>query len=492
MRWQDQPMQPDALSIDLAAARARTAINRTDLSKPVAQAIKDGIITATRSVFDYGCGRGGDVNRLRQLGYTAVGWDPVFAPDQPLESADVVNLGYVVNVIESPEERTQTLRRAWDLTGSVLVIAARVDWEARVNGSTPTADGVVTARGTFQKFFTQYELKSWIESVLGGGTYAAAPGIFYVFRDPADSESLRARQVRPTAPRHTTAQLLYEKNSELLQELASFLEDRGRLPDATELGSGESLLAAFGTVRQAFRVLCRATGRNDWSAEAARARDNLLVYLALSAFAGRPRMGALPPDIQRDIRELFGSYRAATTQADQLLHSLASGEELTRITQTLNVGKILPDALYFHASAIPVLPPFLRVYEGCGKVLAGSVPGTVVKLHRLQRKVSYLFYPDFEKDPHPALAASLRVDLQTFDIRFTDFRSSVNPPILHRKETLILADHPLHAKFARLTAQEERADLLEVPGIGTRNTWNKLLNEEGYRLAGHRLLKKTT
>jgi DNA phosphorothioation-associated putative methyltransferase len=117
------------------------------------------------------------------------------------------------------------------------------------------------------------------------------------------------------------------------------------------------------------------------------------------------------------------------------------------------------------------------------------VPATIVKLHRQQRKVSYLFYPDFEKDPHPALSASLRVDLQTFNIRFSDYRDSANPPILHRKETLLSPDHPLYAKFSKLTAQEESADLLGVPGIGTRATWKKLLEEEGWRLAGHRLLR---
>lgn len=480
------------VSADLAALRARTAINRVDLSKPVAQAIQDGIITVGRSVLDYGCGRGGDVSRLQRLGYSAVGWDPVFAPQQPPEAADIVNLGYVVNVIESPEERAETLQRAWELTRSALVVAARVDWEARGIGSTPAADGIVTGRGTFQKFFTQYELKSWIESVLECKTYAAVPGVFYVFRNPADAELLRARQVRRPAapPRPSMAELLYERHSALLEELASFLEERGRLPVASELSSGESLLGAFGTVRQAFRVLCRATGRSDWSAEAARARDNLLVYLALSAFAGRPRMSSLPRDIQRDIKELFGSYRVATAEADELLFALGSDEELAHIVQGLSLGKILPDALYFHASAVPGLPPFLRIYEGCGTVLAGSVHGTVIKLHRQQRKVSYLFYPDFEKDPHPALNASLRVDLQTFGVRFTDYRDSPNPPILHRKETLLPADNPLYPKFARLTAQEERADLLGVPGIGLRNTWNRLLEEEGWRLAGHRLVKR--
>jgi DNA phosphorothioation-associated putative methyltransferase len=487
-------MEHATLNGERPLMRAQTAITRTEMSRPVAQAMQDGIIAGTRSVLDYGCGRGGDVVRLRELGYTVTGWDPAFAPGSPLAPADVVNLGYVVNVIESPEERRETLRRAWQLARSALVIAARLDWEARGRGSRPCGDGIVTAKGTFQKFYTQFELKSWIESALGCPTYAAAPGVFYVFRDPRDAESFRARQVRQSAvpSRPPISRLLYEQHRKLLEQLASFLRERGRLPDATELTDGDSLLAAFGSVRHAFRVLCKETGHGDWSAEAARAQGNILVYLALSAFAGRPRMGTLPLDVQRDIKEFFGSYRAATAEADRVLFSLRSDDEVARAVQELPAGKVLPDALYFHASAIPLLPPLLRVYEGCGKVLVGTVAATVIKLHRRQRKISYLFYPSFEKDPHPALDASLRVDLHTFDIRFSDFRRSVNPPILHRKETLVPPDHPLRQKFARLTAQEEKADLLGIPGIGTRNAWNRLLEEEGWRLAGHRLLRAQT
>jgi DNA phosphorothioation-associated putative methyltransferase len=484
-------MQSTALDVDLIAQRGRTAMTRTDLSKPVSQALLDNVLTPARSVLDYGCGRGGDVQRLRTLGYIAGGWDPVFAPDGDLTPSDFVNLGYVINVIESSEERAETLRRAWDLTKTVLVVAARLDWEARGVLARPAADGVVTSRGTFQKFYTQYELKTWLKSVLGVSVHAAAPGIFYIFRDPADAESLRARQVRRSSavPRQTMSQLLYEKHSGLLQRLGAFLEERGRLPDPTELAEGQELVDSFGNMRQAFRVLCRATGRSDWSAEAARARDSLLVYLALAAFDGRPRMGELPLDLQRDIKEHFGSYKAASAAADELLFSLASAERLAEVIKDLPAGKVLPDSLYVHASVFPVLPAFLRVYEGCARVLAGTVPGTIIKLHRQQRKVSYLFYPDFEKDPHPALSASFRVDLQTFNLRFTDYRDSPNPPILHRKETLVTQDHPLYQKFARLTAQEERADLLDVPGIGLRNTWHKLLEEESWRLSGHRLLK---
>src|SRR5690349_19552590 len=109
----------------------RTAITRAHLSKPVSLAISDGILTSASSLFDYGCGRGGDVTRLRALGYEADGWDPGHQPDAHIRTADVVNLGYVVNVIEDPAERAHALRSAWSLAKSVLVVAARPDWEAR-------------------------------------------------------------------------------------------------------------------------------------------------------------------------------------------------------------------------------------------------------------------------------------------------------------------------------------------------------------------------
>jgi hypothetical protein len=43
-------------------------------------------------------------NGLQALGYQAEGWDPVHRPEVGKRDADVVNLGYVVNVIEDPGE----------------------------------------------------------------------------------------------------------------------------------------------------------------------------------------------------------------------------------------------------------------------------------------------------------------------------------------------------------------------------------------------------
>jgi DNA phosphorothioation-associated putative methyltransferase len=105
-------------------------------------------------------------------------------------------------------------------------------------------------------------------------------------------------------------------------------------------------------------------------------------------------------------------------------------------------------------------------------------------------QVSYSDYPDFETDPHPALQRSVKLSLRTREIDCFDYTASTNPPILHRKESFLTADHPLHAKFARLTQQEEKRGLLDdTATIGTKEGWSGRLAERGLVLRGHRLVR---
>ena len=160
--------------------RHRTALGRTEVSRPIRLALAAGLIHQDDAVLDYGCGRGDDVRTLVGLGYDCVGWDPAYRPDGDLRPSEVVNLGYVVNVIEDPQERSETLRAAWRLANRLLIVAARVDVQARPKNSELLGDGVITRRGTFQKFFTQPELRDWIDETLNSLSVAAAPGIFFV------------------------------------------------------------------------------------------------------------------------------------------------------------------------------------------------------------------------------------------------------------------------------------------------------------------------
>ena len=109
----------DLISIeppDPTIPRHKTAISRYSFSKPIKKLLEHNLITNITSVFDYGCGRGDDIRLLTLGGYKAKGWDPYFTPDNKKISSDVVNLGFVLNVIESEKERVRVLKDAFGLT----------------------------------------------------------------------------------------------------------------------------------------------------------------------------------------------------------------------------------------------------------------------------------------------------------------------------------------------------------------------------------------
>ena len=78
----------------------KTAIRRGDFSRPIKCLIRDGLLDKAVTLFDYGCGRGEDLDLLSAEGFACSGWDPAYRPDAERQQADVVNLGYVLNVIE--------------------------------------------------------------------------------------------------------------------------------------------------------------------------------------------------------------------------------------------------------------------------------------------------------------------------------------------------------------------------------------------------------
>lgn len=73
---------------------------------------RHGLVRQGITFFDYGCGRGDDVRGLIANGIDATGWDPHFAGDADKRVADLVNIGFVINVIEDIDERVEALRGA--------------------------------------------------------------------------------------------------------------------------------------------------------------------------------------------------------------------------------------------------------------------------------------------------------------------------------------------------------------------------------------------
>ena len=421
------------------------------------------------------------------------GWDPVHRCERQKAPADIVNLGFVLNVIEDPLERDATLVEAFELARDVLSVSAQIVVPLRSKHQVPFNDGVLTRIGTFQKYYTQAELREYIERILKTEALPAAPGVFYAFK----VEELKQHYLstcyrrRASVPRRRISETLYEQHKELLEPFIQRVVELARIPEADEYRESDAIIEALGSLRRAFNLVQRVTGIGEWDQVRRRKREDLLVYLALACFRKRAMLSQLPIELQRDIKSFFGTYKAACSEADALLFAAGDEEQVNDACKESSVGKLLPKALYVHRTALDSLSPLLRIYEGCARAWIGELDGAnIIKLHRHSGRVSYLSYPDFDRKPHPILHRTVKLSLRTLDLNCYDYTKSVNPPILHRKETFVSSDYNGYAKFARLTRQEERAGLLEETStIGTRDGWQYRLEQFGYELKGHRLLK---
>ncbi len=263
---------------EITVQRHLTALVRTGLSAPVQLLIRHALLAPANAFFDYGCGRGDDIASLQAEGYSAHGWDPHYAADQPVLPAEVVNLGFVVNVIEDPAERVEALQRAFALAGRVLavgVMLAGTDIAGR-----PYQDGVVTQRNTFQKYFSQAEFKDYLEQVLHQPAFLVGPGVAFVFADKDWEQRFAAGRYRsrgvarrlmlariavrrePRLPKEGISKpLRLSKEAFRLAEALPALDklwaqalDLGRWPEPGELDDLPALLLSTGSLGAARRM----------------------------------------------------------------------------------------------------------------------------------------------------------------------------------------------------------------------------------------------
>jgi DNA phosphorothioation-associated putative methyltransferase len=469
----------------LEVDRHKAALKRTELSRPMRLAIAGGLISSETSIFDYGCGVGGDVERLQAEGYKCQGWDPYYFPDRELSAADIVNLGYIINVIEDPEERRSVMKKAWDLTKKICIISAQI-LVNELRGVLAYSDGILTKRNTFQKYYTQAELKDYIQAVLGVEPMPIALGVFLVFRDEMEAENFRASQLYAfiTTPRVRIYSKKFADYQELLQPLMNFVSQRGRVPIKGELAEEADIIKEFGNLKRAFKVILTATDEAEWDAIAYQRSLDLQVYLALSQFGERRSLRNLSAAMRADIKAFFGSYDEACEVADRMLFKIGEPGVIKQICNRSKLGKLLPTALYVHSSALNEIDPHLRLYEGCAsRNIGGTQDANIIKFHTHKPCLSYLSYPDFDTDPHPRLSWGMLIDLRDLSITFRDYRQQKNPPILHRKETFVSPNYPLYEQFALLTQAEEAVGLLtNTQDIGHLQGWLQRLQECGVEI----------
>lgn len=484
------PLQPKLETI--IVERHKAAIHRRRLSRPVRLALHAGLFTPETTFFDYGCGHGEDIRQIADLGYQSSGWDPHYCKDQPLISSDIVNLGYILNVIEDFNERRQTLQQAWELTKQVLIVAAQVLLDDSYQGWLSYGDGVITNRNTFQKYYHPTELKNYLDQVLGVDAIPVDLGIFFIFRDQVIGENFRAsclqRRLRIPGLSHSSKR--YEDYQELLAPLMGFMTRRGRLPVKGELSNESEVISELGSIRRGFKLISQVTDVNEWEAIAEQRRQDLLLYIALSTFRVRPTFKQLSPLVRQDIKALFGSYQQACLLASLMLVSLHDLENLQDLAENSLIGQKSADSFLIHITALDSLDPMLRLYEGCASRNFGRLEATnLIKFSWQKPQITYLACPDFDTTAHPKIQHSMRVTLDTLKIDYRDYLEDDNPPIIHQKDTLVHPEYPNYAKFANLTRQEQQWGLYTDKGkISRLKGWLECLATQGAVIRGHRLV----
>jgi DNA phosphorothioation-associated putative methyltransferase len=441
----------DTHSVD----RHKTAIVRYELSAPMKMLSRHGYLNSEYSIFDYGCGRGDDLRELESHGLDAVGWDPNFRPDSEKVSSAVVNLGFVINVIEDIDERMEALLHAWELTETLLVVSAMLATESFIAQFKPFRDGVLTSRNTFQRYYSQSELKAFIDRVLDENAIAVGAGMFYIFRDRLEEQKFLAQRQRRN---HTWKQLshpkisdedkvhqLIENNQSLFDAFWGRTLQLGRIPANDEFDQSSTLRALVGSHSKALNML-RLTYELSALEQAKSERINdLLVYLALNLFGERKPYSHYPVELQRDIKAQFGHVNIATQQARELLFSIADRQAIAIACHQSNQllpASLLHDnhSLILHKRYLADLPPILRVYVGAACQLYGELDDLqLIKVHINSGKVSLMGYDDYSK-PIPLLKERVKIKMADQDVDFFDYMNEAKRPPLLNKSYLMAPD----------------------------------------------------
>lgn len=471
--------------------RHRTALTRYALSKPMQLLAKHDFLEGKHTVFDYGCGKGSDVDILRQNNLTAHGWDPYFCPDNPKYSADIVNLGFVINVIEDKTERMEAILGAYQLCTQFLCAAVMLGEQSTERGRL-FRDGVLTSRNTFQRYYSQEEFREYLRYVLDEDPVAVGPGVFFVFKDKDAEQAFLERRYRnrstanrlisqipkqpkePKAARPTKTekeQVFYQQHADLLDACWLCWLELGRPPQEDEFSQVAAVKDLFGTWQRGLNFLQRFHGTETLKFALESRREDLTVYFAMRRFDQQRIYRHLPESLKRDVKAFFTSYPLAQTAGERLLFSAGNPALIRQMCQqaaTDGYGYLDAEgSLTFHTSQVVSLPPILRVYIGCATQVFGDVTSAdLLKIHAESGKLSLMKYDDFEGLALPRLLERIKISLINQSFEYYKYGEAYKPAYLYLKSRFLTPDYPHYAEQVAFDQALSSRPELDLAGYG--------------------------
>jgi len=424
---------PDGVpSSAIPVLRFRTAISRNALSVPAKLLYQSGLANETFSYLDYGCGRGDDVAFLSELNIQAIGWDPYFNKKKELlKASDIVNLGFVLNVIEDPIERIQVLKNAFSLTKKCLSVAIMLKSQNDSSISKPFNDGQLSSIKTFQKYYDQKEMEILLKTELRVDPIAAAPGVFFIFRDETlEQDFLLKRQlgiIRDYEPKALKSKINEKKERtqvalRMVNNLARHTLAFARKPSLEELPKyfRDQLEKSGISYRRAFDAASQLISDSQLKIAVTAKRDQLTLFFAMYFFSSRPKYKKLTNTLQKDIRLHFGSMKDLEDEAKELLYSLGNADLLLSDSleaQRMGYGHYQDGKFTLRSSNLSAIPIRLRGVIAIAERLAGAVEeNDLIRIHMESKKVSYIKVENFDTSPLPRMLSRTVIKLRKNEI----------------------------------------------------------------------------
>ena len=201
----------------------------------------------------------------------------------------------------------------------------------------------------------------------------------------------------------------------------------------------------IGSLRRAERLCGTQFDLNELATVGKARKEDLLVYFGLNLFNGRTRYSTLVPELQRDVKVLFGNATSAFEAARALLFSVGKTEvieQACRRAAAARCGHLFEDhSLQTHSSLINRLPAALRCYAGCAAKLYGDIDAAdLVKIHIRSGKLTLLFYNNFDLSPLPELRERIKINMRSQKIDFFDHSREDGQHLLFMKSRYMAPD----------------------------------------------------
>ena len=449
----------------LIIERHKTAISRNNLSRPLQSILGFDLLTKDTSYFDYGCGLGDDVKELVAHEYQATGWDPAHNTVTQKQFADIVNLGFVINVIENIQERVFVLKDAFQLAKKVLVVSALTKNGVDENKGSSFKDGLVTSRNTFQKYYEQEELKAFIENTLNESAIPVSMGIFFVYKSEADFSEHLNKQYRTKVDwqlltknskpiEKITKKKLeeFEKHAEILNEYWAFSLNLGRWPKNNEFDRDADIKNQIGSSPKIKNLLLSKYGEDLLNESAKKRTEDILLLSALLHFKKKIVFNHLGKTLQNDILEFYGKVAILEEQSKKLLFQLGDSNMIEKLCKEhKDLGYLDEQALYILYEQLPKLPLILRLYVLCATQFYGEINKIdIIKIHQKSGKVTLLQYDNLEESELPELKLRVKVALRGQKIDVFNYDNWPEKQLLYYKSKYLPKDDQRFATWSKI------------------------------------------